>query len=554
MKAALSQSLDQHLDLCHLCLAATEHAPLPMAVVDGATHIVRYGNPAFCRLMDKPLEHLIGKPFHELVPANDVCVKLLDCVLETGKSELHTEKEGDSSNPVFWSYVMWPVLAEAPLVGVMIQVTESAKLHGQIVAMNEALVLGSVRQHELAEAAEILNAQLRTEITEREKVTLELAEKARNLAEKARLLDLSNDAIIVRDLEGQILYWNRGAAELYGWSHEEALGKNLNAFLHTEFPVPFPRILKELHQNGHWTGELIQTKRDGRRITVLGRKVLDHDPQGKPSLILESITDITESVRIREELKAAKSSLTNEALHLEQLVASRTAELTATNKQMEAFVYSIAHDLRAPLRSMQGFSTMLLEDEETVLSNMGKEYAGRIINSAGLMDRLLRDLLAFSRIAQQSVDLNSVNLGEVIETVMSRLESDIKEKGARVEAPGPWPHVVAHEPTLTQVVINLISNALKFTVPGVTPRLRLWTEEKGEFIRVWVEDNGIGISPDHQHQIFKLFTRIHGEQYPGTGVGLAIVEKGIERMGGHTGVESTAGSGARFWFELRKAN
>jgi signal transduction histidine kinase len=221
---------------------------------------------------------------------------------------------------------------------------------------------------------------------------------------------------------------------------------------------------------------------------------------------------------------------------------------------MEAFVYSIAHDLRAPLRSMQGFSTLLMEDGGTVLSKMGKDYAGRIIHSAQHMDRLLADLLAFSRITQHTVDLTSVDLAEVIETVVSRLESDIKEKAACVEAPGPWPKVVAHEPTLTQVLINLVTNALKFAAPGVTPRVRLWTEEKGEFIRVWVEDNGIGISPDHQHQIFKLFTRVHGEQYPGTGVGLAIVEKGIERMGGRTGVESTAGSGARFWFELRKAN
>ena len=426
MKAALSQSLDQHLDLSNLCLAATEHAPLPMAVVDGATHIVRYGNPAFCRLMGKPLEYLVGKAFHELVPANDVCVKLLDRVLETGKSELHTEKEGDTSHPVFWSYVIWPVLAEEPLVGVMIQVTESAKLHGQTVAMNEALVIGSVRQHELTEAAEHLNEQLLTEIAERKKA--------------------------------------------------------------------------------------------------------------------------------QQALLQAQELLADRAAQLEHAVEQRTRELIATNKQMEAFVYSIAHDLRAPLRSMQGFSTMLVEDEESVLSKAGKDYAGRIIHSAQQMDQLLRDLLAFSRIAQHSVELTSVDLGEVIATNVSQLESEIKEKAACVEALGPWPHVVAHEPTVTQVLTNLMTNALKFAVPGVPPRVRLWTEEKGEFIRVWVEDNGIGISPDHQHQIFKLFTRLHGEQYPGTGVGLAIVEKGIERMGGRVGVESRAGSGARFWFELRKAN
>jgi PAS domain S-box-containing protein len=552
MSLSQSLSIEPRPELSALCLATIENSPLPMAAVDGVTHILRYGNPAFCHLMDKPLEKLVGKQLHELLPDQDVCVALLDRVLKTGRPEAHVEQEICEAQPIFWSYTMWPVQTDEPLVGVMIQVTETAKLHGQTLAMNEALTVGAVRQHELTEASEKLNAQLQMEIVAREKAAHDLSKQAQELAEKARLLDLSNDAIMVRDFDGRVLYWNRGAEELYGWSREEALGKSIHPLLQSEFPIPREQITEKLNQTGRWSGELVQTKRDGQRITVLARQALDHDSQGNPAAVLESITNITDSVRIREELKAAKAALTSQASHLEQLVGERTAALIATNKQMEAFVYSIAHDLRAPLRSMQGFSTMLLEDEESVLSKSGKEFATRIINSAQHMDRLLGDLLAFSRIAQQSVELTSVNLGEVIATVVSRLESDIKEKGARVESPGPWPHILAHEPTLIQIFINLLSNSLKFSVPGVPPLLRLWTEEKGEFIRVWVEDNGIGIAPDHQHQIFKLFTRINGEQYPGTGVGLAIVEKGVERMGGHIGVESTAGSGARFWFELRK--
>jgi signal transduction histidine kinase len=264
-------------------------------------------------------------------------------------------------------------------------------------------------------------------------------------------------------------------------------------------------------------------------------------------------TEIAERKKTQHALQGAQELLADRADELERAVAERTRELIATTKQMEAFVYSIAHDLRAPLRSMQGFSTMLMEDEETILSNMGKEYAARIITSARQMDRLLADLLAFSRVAQHRVELTPINLSEVIATAVSLLESEINGKGARVEAPGPWPQVLAYEPTLIQVLINLIGNALKFTAPGVAPKVRVWAEEKGDVVRVWVEDNGIGISPNHQHQIFKLFTRINGEQFRGTGVGLAIVEKGVERMGGHTGVESEAGSGARFWFELRKA-
>jgi signal transduction histidine kinase len=139
-----------------------------------------------------------------------------------------------------------------------------------------------------------------------------------------------------------------------------------------------------------------------------------------------------------------------------------------------------------------------------------------------------------------------------VESVLLRLQKEIQEKNARVESVGPWPVVRAHEPTLTQVVFNLMNNALKFAVPGVAPVVRLRSEERGEFVRVWVEDNGIGIAPNHQDQIFKVFTRLQGEKYPGTGIGLAIVQKGVERMGGRVGVESANGQGSRFWLELRQ--
>ena len=252
-------------------------------------------------------------------------------------------------------------------------------------------------------------------------------------------------------------------------------------------------------------------------------------------------------------LSEAKEQLSQYATNLENEVAERTSELTATNKQLEAFVYSIAHDLRAPLRAMQGFSAMLVEEAGAALSETGKGYADRIDKSAQFMDALLSDLLAISRISQQLVKLTSLNLETVVESVLSRLQEDIQEKNARVESAGPWPVVLAHAPTLTQILLNLTSNAVKFVAPGVPPRVRLRAEEQPDFIRVWVEDNGVGLAPDHQDQIFHLFTRLHGEKYPGTGIGLAIVQKGVERLGGRVGVESAPGQGSRFWFELRKA-
>lgn len=306
-----------------------EHAPLPMATVEGKTHIVRYTNPAFGALMGQPLEQLIGKRFSALLPEKAPWVDLLERVVLTGKPASHTEQDPSRPQPVCWSCTMWPLLPDALLVGVMIQVTQTTRGHEAAIAMNEALLLGSLRQHVLTEAAENLNAQLRADITARQKT-------ARELAEKARLLDLSHDAIIVRDLDGRISYWNHGAAELYGWSSEEALGKVSNSLFHTEFPVPIGQITAELHRTGRWTGELVHRKRDGRRVTVLVRKTLDRDSMGNPAAVLQNITDITERKQAEEALREARVQLADRAVHLEDLVAERTGELTTAHGQLLA--------------------------------------------------------------------------------------------------------------------------------------------------------------------------------------------------------------------------
>jgi len=323
--------------------------------------------------------------------------------------------------------------------------------------------------------------------------------------------------------------------------------------LSTTFSKPFEEIAEELNRTNFWSGELMHTKRDGQRISVLVRKVLDRDSQGKVVAILESMTDITERTKAEAALREAQARLADRAGQLEGLVAERTAELKTTNQQLEAFVYSIAHDLRAPLRSMQGFSVLLAGDGGTSLSRTGRDFADRIDKAAQFMDALLSDLLDFSRISQQHVELKPVRLDVVLKSLASRLGKDMQEESARVESAGPWPMVLAHEATLAQVLFNLMSNALKFTVPGKHPLVRVWTEDQGVFVRVWVGDNGPGVALEHQEQIFRPFTRLDGEKHPGTGIGLAIVQKGVERLGGRVGVESTLGEGSRFWIELRKA-
>jgi len=309
-----------------------EHAPLPMASVEGATHLVRYANPAFCQLLGKSSDQLVGFPLSALLPKKDKCVPLIERVIRSGKPLNHTEKDPSRNDTIFWSYTMWPLMSDEMLVGVMIQVTESTRAHETMVEMNEALLHGSLRQHELTEAAEDLNEQLRKEIEIRQKT-------ARELAEKARLLDLTHDAIIVRDLEGRITYWNRGAEEIYGWSSEEAIGKVSDSLFETEFPGTVEEMVAELHRTGRWTGELVHTRRDGRRITVLVRKTLDRDSEGNPASILQNISDITARKEAEEALREAGERFRFMAESMPQKIftARPEGEVDYLNRQWKDF-------------------------------------------------------------------------------------------------------------------------------------------------------------------------------------------------------------------------
>jgi PAS domain S-box-containing protein len=238
---------------------------------------------------------------------------------------------------------------------------------------------------------------------------------------------------------------------------------------------------------------------------------------------------------------------------LERLVAERTVELTETNAQLETLVYSIAHDLRAPLRSLQSFAGLLVEEHESGETENAQSYAKRIARAAAAMDALVTDLLAYGRIARSELELKRVQVLPAWREAVGQFEADIGARGARIEAASVFPAVHAHEGMLVQVLANLLGNALKFVPPGRAPQVTFRAEEFGRTVRLWVEDNGIGIAPHHQDRIFRVFERLHGREYGGTGIGLSIVRKGVERMGGKVGVISSEGEGARFWIELAKA-
>ncbi|WP_341528721.1 ATP-binding protein [Nostoc sp. UHCC 0302] len=248
--------------------------------------------------------------------------------------------------------------------------------------------------------------------------------------------------------------------------------------------------------------------------------------------------------RLREELQQYTEQL-------ELLVHNRTHQLEEANSALEAFAYSISHDLQEPLRAMRGFATILLEDYDTALNSVGQDLLHRIASSVERMDNLLVDLLDYSRLSRVDLPLQPINLNSLVTQVLTQLESSLQEKQAQVTIAQPLLEVVGNYRTVEQIVTNLLTNAIKFVAPGVQPQVRIWTEHRERSVRLWVEDNGIGIQAQYWERIFGVFERLHSmEAYPGTGIGLAIVRKGIERMGGQVGMESEVGQGSRFWIEL----
>lgn len=271
------------------------------------------------------------------------------------------------------------------------------------------------------------------------------------------------------------------------------------------------------------------------------------DAEGRPLNFIAVVEDISRR-------KLAESAIQNLTATLEGRVAERTTALQEANRELEAFGYSVSHDLRAPLRSMQGFSQALLEDYADGLPPTGRRYLQRIAAAAGRMDELIQDLLAYSRLSRAEIRLERVSMRYVLHEAMQQLEAPLRESRAQVDVREPLPPVEGHVPSLIQMFGNVISNAIKFVRPGEAPCVQVWAERRGRMVRIWVADNGIGIEREHQARIFEVFQRLHGtEQYGGTGIGLAIVRRGAERMGGTAGVESEPGKGSRFWVDLRIA-
>ena len=289
----------------------------------------------------------------------------------------------------------------------------------------------------------------------------------------------------------------------------------------------------------------------GRRWIMEGSGAPIRDREGNVIGGVAVTTDITERKRVENTLSEVHAQLAEKATQLETVVEQRTSKLRETIGELEAFSYSIAHDMRAPLRSLRGFSDILIGEHAAQLDEQGRDFLRRIAKSAARMDKLIQDVLSYSRVVRSDFPLEPVDLGQLLNGIIDSYPLFAAEK-ADILIEAPLPLVQGNEAMLTQIFANLIGNAVKFVSPGTKARIKIWAEPGPEHIRLFVQDNGIGIEPDQCERIFAIFQQV-SRRFEGTGIGLAIVKKAVERMGGKVGVQSQPGHGSIFWIEIQPA-
>ena len=379
-------------------------------------------------------------------------------------------------------------------------------------------------------------SKIARDITERKRVEAALR-RSETLFRK--LADSMPQIVWAARPDGHIDYYNMRWYEYTGFS-EGREQENWKSILHPDDAqhsvAEYRRCIYD--ERPYQIEHRFKDWRTGDYRWFLSRALPVRDESGRVIRWFGTCTDIEDQKQAEEKL--------------EKVVATRTLSLREAIAQMEEFSYTASHDLRAPLRAMQVYTEALMQDFSASLPAEASRYLERIAESAIRLDKMILDVLTFSRIARADLRLQRVPLDKLVRQIVEQYPG-MQAPWAEISI-APLPDVLAHEPSLTQAVSNLLTNAVKFVPPKLKPEVRVWSEQRNSHVRLWIADNGIGVAPQYQHRLFNLFERIHPDlKHEGTGVGLAIVRKAVERMGGRTGMESDGANGSRFWIEISAA-
>jgi PAS domain S-box-containing protein len=354
-------------------------------------------------------------------------------------------------------------------------------------------------------------------------------------------------AIFFLDPTGIVTSWNSGAERIKGYKGEEIIGQHFSKFYTPEDVARgLPdRVLQMAADQGHYEAEGWRVRKDGSRFWCNATMTPLRDEEGRLIGFSKITRDMTERKKLLDRIQQ----------HAQELEV-RVRERDRTNAELEAFSYSVSHDLKAPVRAVEGFASALKEEAWEKLNEDERDYLRQITTAAERMSTLIQDLLEYSRLGRAPLDLSPVGVQESVREALIDVPDGVKIH----IAVHPSLEVLAHPPTLVQAIANLAGNAVKFRkrrdveepfVDVEEPFVKVDAVRHGRTVRISVTDNGIGIAPEHRERIFEVFQRLHTvEEYPGTGIGLALVKRGIIRMGGKIGLESEIGKGSTFWIEL----
>jgi len=380
------------------------------------------------------------------------------------------------------------------------------------------------------------------DISERNRQTVALRESE----ERFRLLieSVRDYAIFMLDKEGRVVTWNTGAERIKGYQAAEIIGKHISCF-YTEEDVRNDAPRSELaaaRSEGRYEAEGLRVRKDGSRFLAQVIITALLDATGDLRGFTKVTRDITESRRAKQEILRLNADL-------EDRVRERTAQLEAANKELEAFSFSVSHDLRAPLRHIDGFAHMLKEDAAE-LDDQTRRHVDLIAESARRMGMLIDDLLEFSRLGRNSLVRIRADMNVLVESALNEACGDQRNQ-AQVTI-GPLPAACVDPNLMRQVWVNLLSNAFKYSATrGSEARVEVSAETQGAVNRYCIRDNGVGFDMRYAGKLFGVFQRLHSQQeFEGTGVGLAIVQRIVHRHGGRVWADSEPGKGATFTIEL----
>lgn len=363
--------------------------------------------------------------------------------------------------------------------------------------------------------------------------------------EKYRLLvDHQTDLVVKVDAAGRFEFVSPSYCRLFGKTEEELLGRTFMPLVHEADRASTAKAMEALYEPPYraYLEQRAMTKDGWRWLGWMDTAMVDSD--GQVTSIIGVGRDITERKRAEEEVQRLNAEL-------EQRVQMRTAELAAANQELEAFVYSVSHDLRAPLRAVTGFAQILARRHRGCLDEEGRHYLDNVVDAGAQMGRLIDDLLEYSRTGRGSIRLLPVPLAPIVHGLKSTFGARIETEKAQIQVLEPLATPVGDPTLIGQVLNNLLENALTYHFEAQAPNVTIASEKHADSVHLSVSDKGIGIPPEYHGKIFKVFHRLHDQDtYPGTGIGLAILIKAVHLMNGQVQVESTPGLGSRFTVTL----